>query len=65
MTLDTLDINKSALVTKLNCTNELRRRLLDLGIVPNTNIKAVFASPFGNPIAYQVRRKHYCFKERR
>lgn len=55
MTLDTLNINQSAIVTNLNCTSELRRRLLDLGIVPNTNITAVFTSPFGNPVAYQVR----------
>lgn len=55
MTLDTLNINQSAIVTSLNCTSELRRRLLDLGIVPNTNITAVFTSPFGNPVAYQVR----------
>ena len=55
MTLDTLDINKTALIISLNCENNLRRRLLDLGLVPNTNVTALFTSPFGNPVAYSVR----------
>lgn len=32
-----------------------RRRLLDLGILPGTQISAEFESPSGNPVAYRVR----------
>jgi ferrous iron transport protein A len=32
-----------------------RRRLLDLGLVPGTPVSVAFASPAGNPTAYQVR----------
>ncbi len=54
-TLDKLDINDNAIILNLNCKGDLRRRLLDLGLVNGTNIKANFKSPMGNPIAYEVR----------
>ena len=53
--LDKLDINKCAKIHSLNCNGDLRRRLLDLGLVNGTNITAVLKSPTGNPIAYEVR----------
>jgi len=55
MTLDKLNIDKCAVILNLNCKGDLRRRLLDLGLVHGTNIKAVFKNPIGNPIAYEVR----------
>lgn len=41
-------------IISLNCLPEVKRRLLELGFVPNNIITPVFASPFGNPIAYQI-----------
>ena len=55
MTLDKLDIDKTATILALNCKGDLRRRLLDLGLVKGTSITAVFKSPIGNPIAYELR----------
>ncbi len=54
-TLDKLDINNNAVILNLNCKGDLRRRLLDLGLVNGTNIKAIFKSPLGNPVAYEIR----------
>ena len=53
--LDKLEINKCGTISDLNCKGDLRRRLLDLGLVNGTKIKAIFKSPIGNPIAYEVR----------
>ena len=53
--LDKLDVDKCAIISTLNCNGNLRRRLLDLGFINGTNIKAVLKSPIGNPIAYEVR----------
>lgn len=53
--LDKLDIDKSATISTLHCNGDLRRRLLDLGLVNGTDIKAILKSPMGNPIAYEVR----------
>lgn len=55
MTLDNLEIDKCATINSLHCTGDLRRRLLDLGLVNGTNIKAILKSPIGNPIAYEIR----------
>ena len=53
--LDKLDIDKSPTISTLHCNGDLRRRLLDLGLVNGTDIKAILKSPMGNPIAYEVR----------
>ncbi len=55
LTLDKLNINSSAIISSLECNGDLRRRLLDLGLVKGTTIKAIFTSPIGNPIAYEIR----------
>ena len=55
MSLDKLDIDKCAVIINSNCKGDLRRRLLDLGLVHGTKVKAIFKSPIGNPIAYEVR----------
>ena len=38
--LDKLDINKYATVSTLNCKGDLRRRLLDLGLVKRNKYKS-------------------------
>ena len=42
-------------VVNLENGGELRRRLLDLGLVPGTDIERILASPGGDPICYRVR----------
>lgn len=34
MNLDNLELNKSAKIKTLNCTGNIRIRLLDLGLIP-------------------------------
>ena len=53
--LDTLPIGRRAFVDKLLSDGNERRRMLDLGIVPNTLVEALYKSPAGDPVAYQVR----------
>ena len=55
MTLDQAKIGNIYKIKKLNCTGNIRRRLLDLGIVPSTQIIPIFTNPFKSPTAYQVR----------
>jgi DtxR family Mn-dependent transcriptional regulator len=49
--------NESGTVVGLSprCRGVERRRLLDLGIVPGTVVRAEMISPSGDPIAYRVR----------
>lgn len=52
-----LSPGQSARVVRLSaaCQGPERRRLLDLGLVPGTLVKAEFTSPGGDPVAYRVR----------
>lgn len=53
--LNKLPINCRGKVVKLNCDGNVRRRMLDLGIVKDTNIIPILKSPFGDPTAFEIR----------
>lgn len=55
MTLNKLEIGRSAIVKSIHNKSTERRRLLDLGILPGTLIENVMLSPLGDPVAYRVR----------
>jgi DtxR family Mn-dependent transcriptional regulator len=56
-TLADLHAGESGRVARIapTCAGAQRRRLLDLGVVPGTEVRAEFASASGDPIAYRVR----------
>jgi len=53
--LTELGIGQTARIEALAATGANRRRLLDLGLVPRTEIEAVRRSPAGDPVAYRIR----------
>lgn len=55
--LTTLKIGEQAHVTHLSarCRGPERRRFLDMGILPGTEIQAELVSPSGDPVAYRIR----------
>lgn len=55
ISLNHLKIGKTAIVTKLDTIGPMRRRMLDLGIINGTKIKAIYQSPLKDPTAYFVR----------
>ena len=55
MNLSDLPLNKKGIIKSLNCNTSIKRRLLDLGLVPGTTITPVFTSPFGEPTAFEFR----------
>ena len=55
ITLDKLKIGKIGKVIKLNNNSNIKRRLLDIGLVPNSLIEAYLESPFKDPIAYKIK----------
>lgn len=44
-----------AVVSALLSTGSMRRRLLDIGLVENTDVECVGRSPGGDPSAYLIR----------
>lgn len=55
MTLDQLKKGEHATVTALHVQGGDRRRMMDLGILPGTEISVEMVSPMGDPTAYNVR----------
>jgi len=56
MNLSELPLNTVGIIDKLNCSGNIRRRMLDLGLIKGTKIIPVFKSPSGDPIAYEIRK---------
>ena len=54
-TLDKVNLNKNYLIEKILLEEQFKKRLYDLGIIENTTIKALYKSPFNDPIAYEIR----------
>ena len=56
MNLSELPLNITGIIKELNCNGNIRRRLLDLGLVNGTQITPVLKSPSGDPTAYEIRK---------
>lgn len=53
--LSTIGIGSRCQIVSLNLHGLLRRRILDLGMVPGTPVQCIRKSPAGDPVAYMVR----------
>lgn len=53
--LTKLKLNSVGIIKEINCKSNIKRRLLDLGLIPNTSITPIMTSISGDPIAYEVR----------
>lgn len=54
-TLNQLPLNTKGIIQKLNCQENIRRRLLDLGFVKGASITPVLISPSQDPRAFSIR----------
>ena len=52
--LSRLPLEKTARVISLSAGEPLRGRLMDLGFVPGSEVRPLFAAPMGDPRAYLV-----------
>ena len=55
MTLDELGIGHSARILKVGGEGALRRRLLDMGLTPRTEVMVRKVAPLGDPIELYLR----------
>ncbi|NLG37145.1 MAG: ferrous iron transport protein A [Clostridiales bacterium] len=53
--LDTVPVGVRAKVKMLVSDGSVRRRLLDLGLILDTDVEALLKSPSGDPTAYRFR----------
>lgn len=53
--LDKINLTNKVIIHSLECSGQIRRRLLDLGICKGTVIIPIFRSMTGDSTAYSVR----------
>ena len=53
--LAALDLGQGGRVASVSAEGAMRRRLLDLGLIPGTPVACVARSPAGDPAAYLIR----------
>ena len=54
-TLDKLDTGRKSVITAVGGSGQLRRRLLDLGLTPQTIVMVRKVAPLGDPIELYLR----------
>lgn len=61
--LSELPLNENGIIQELKCDDNIRRRLLDMGLVKGTSIKPVLVSPSKDPRAFEVRGSLIAIRE--
>lgn len=57
-TLDRLEPGQSGRIQRVEGDTAIARRLMELGLVPGTDVRVVRRAPFGDPIELVVRGVH-------
>ena len=55
MKLDELKLGQTGKILKVGGEGELRCRLLDMGLIPKTEVKMVKIAPMGDPMEIRLR----------
>lgn len=63
ISLNELDLKEKGVIKEITCDDNIKRRLLDLGLIEGTNIELVLVSPFKDPKAYEVRGTTIALRE--
>lgn len=53
--LQELEIGQYGTVHRLHTAGDMRRRLLDIGLIENTVVECIGKSPAGDPLAFLIR----------
>ena len=54
-TLNDIIPGQHAIIQNINTENNMKRRLLDIGLIKGTKVKCLGQSPFGDPKAFLIR----------
>jgi len=55
MTLNNLSVGDKCIIKEIRDTSKIKRRLLDIGLIPGTIIECVLSSPSKDSLAYLIR----------
>lgn len=62
MTLDQLLAGQRAKILAIDGAGTFRRRLLELGLLPGTDVERTGQAPLGDPVSYRVRGAVLCLR---
>lgn len=55
LSLNDIAPGECAVISSVQSTGSMRRRLLDIGLIQNTNVECLGRSPGGDPSAFLIR----------
>lgn len=61
--LSKVNLKSSVIINSINCSDTIKRRLLDLGLCENTKITPLYKSFSGDPTAYDIRGTTIALRE--
>ena len=61
--LSKVNLKSSVIIHSINCSDTIKRRLLDLGLCENTKITPLYKSFSGDPTAYDIRGTTIALRE--
>ncbi len=53
--LSDVKVGEKVKILEVNVRDDMRRRFMDIGMIPGTVIECVMCSPFNEPYAYDIR----------
>jgi len=62
--LSRLEVGKSGKIVRVSAPPNVRRRLLEMGLVPGENIFVQSLAPLGDPVEYVVRGTHLSLRRK-
>jgi len=63
MTLADLKPGQSGMIERIHVAGALRRRLMDMGIVPGTQVRVEKVAPLGDPIEVHIKSYHLSLRK--
>ena len=64
MSILDLEPNETGTVVSIDDTGAIRRRLIDMGLVPSAEVQLERKAPSGNPLWIRVGQTHLALRER-
>lgn len=61
--LDLADVNKSYIIRDCKLLPDIKTRLAEMGLVPNTVVKILKKAPLGDPMEIEVRGYALCIRK--
>lgn len=55
MTLNNLSVGESCIIKRIKDSSKIKRRLLDIGLIPGTKVECVLSNPSNDSYAYLIR----------